>query len=114
MIRKLLTILSLAIVISSCGKNDDHPTDIPTQPQYQDTTHWYITDRNADVDIFYIISDIKEYTGNYIRNDRTKSVTSICPYMKHTIHYYIRLCVPTCLIAASANSTTKPSSSLYL
>ena len=26
------------------------------------------------VDIFYIISDIKEYNGNYIRIDRIKSV----------------------------------------
>lgn len=63
MIRKLLTILSLTTVISSCGKNDDHPTDIPTQPQYQDTAQWYITDRNADVDIFYIIST---ETSDYI------------------------------------------------
>ena len=63
MIRKLLTILSLAIVISSCGKTDDQPADFPPQPKYQDTTQWYISDRNADVDIFYIIST---ETGDYI------------------------------------------------
>ena len=62
MIRKLLTILSLAIIISSCGKTNT-AADIPPQPKYQDTTQWYISDRNADVDIFYIIST---ETGDYI------------------------------------------------
>ena len=53
----------LTTVISSCGKNGDHPADIPPQPKYQDTSQWYITDRSADVDIFYIIST---ETGDYI------------------------------------------------
>ena len=65
MIRKSLTILSLAIIISSCGKNNT-ATDIPPQPKYQDTTQWYISDRKADVDIFYIIST---ETGDYTSAD---------------------------------------------
>jgi glycosyltransferase involved in cell wall biosynthesis len=70
----------LAIVISSCGKNDDHPTDIPTQPQYQDTTQWYITDRNADVDIFYIIST---EIGDYITDSHFCGLPVVaydCPF----------------------------------
>ena len=66
MIRKLLTKLSLITVISSCGKNDDHPADIPPQPQYQDTAQWYVSDSKADVDIFYIIST---EIGDYITDN---------------------------------------------
>ena len=35
---------------------------LPAEPQYADTTQWYITDRHAPADIFYIIST---ETGDY-------------------------------------------------
>ena len=66
MIRKLLIISALAIAISSCGKGNKQPADIPPTPNYTDLTQWYITDRSADVDIFYIIST---ETGDYTTAD---------------------------------------------
>ncbi len=41
---------------------------IPAEPDYGDTTQWYITDRQAAADIFYIIST---ETGDYATADGT-------------------------------------------
>ena len=35
---------------------------LPPTPDYNDTTQWYITDRNGGADLFYIIST---ETGDY-------------------------------------------------
>ena len=52
------------LVLASCQKQS--PDDNQPQLKYQDTSQWYISDRNADADIFYIIST---ETGDYIGAD---------------------------------------------
>lgn len=41
---------------------------LPQAPDYSDTTQWYVTDRGAAVDLFYVIST---ETGDYRRADGT-------------------------------------------
>ena len=39
---------------------------LPPTPEYNDTTQWYVTDRQGEADVFYIIST---ETGDYTLND---------------------------------------------
>lgn len=55
---KLFAIIMLICSITSCRK----PVPVPTPPDYTDSTQWYIIDRKADADLFYIIST---ETGDY-------------------------------------------------
>ena len=50
--------LSLFFLLSACGKHGAPLTDetLPAEPDYADTTQWYAVDRQAAVDIFYIVS----------------------------------------------------------
>ena len=58
MIRFLL-IISCCILGMSCSQD----TSLPKAPDYSDATQWYISDRQADADMFYIIStEIGDYT----------------------------------------------------
>ena len=52
----------------SCKMADHiHPlTAVPAAPDYADTTQWYVSFRNAPVDIFYIVST---ETGDYTVSD---------------------------------------------
>lgn len=50
-------------LLASCHTNHTCQEPIPGKPDYQDSTQWYITDRQADADIFYIIST---ETGDYL------------------------------------------------
>lgn len=43
-------------LLYSCQSEESFQTSLPTEPDYQDPTQWYISDRKAEVDIFYIIS----------------------------------------------------------
>lgn len=43
-------------LLYSCQSEESSQTSLPTEPDYQDPTQWYISDRKAEVDIFYIIS----------------------------------------------------------
>ena len=60
------------LLLVACHSN--RPTEIvgydkkelPEAPEYDDTTQWYVTDRNGDVDLFYIIST---ETGDYTLDD---------------------------------------------
>lgn len=68
--RKLI-ISSIALVILgltlSCQTTPSCCQDaIPAEPDYQDPTQWYITDRQAEADVFYIIST---ETGDYPLTD---------------------------------------------
>ncbi len=75
-----LTILILSSTLllslqSSCSSESAEATisePIPALPNYNDTTQWYITDRAAQADIFYIIST---ETGDYTLSNG------------HTCHY---------------------------
>ena len=65
MIRKIvfpLMALALLGVCTSCKTKPVESELIPKAPDYQDSTQWYITDRHAAADVFYIIST---ETGDY-------------------------------------------------
>ena len=70
MIRRVnmfLQLLALALVVTgaetSCQSHESGMVAIPKEPDYHDLTQWYITDRKADADVFYIIST---ETGDYV------------------------------------------------
>lgn len=60
----ILLCIIYSFVTSSCKRADYiHPlTTEPAAPDYSDTTQWYIVDRQAAVDLFYIVST---ETGDY-------------------------------------------------
>ena len=56
---RLLLLLSCCILGVSCAEDKS----LPKAPVYSDMTQWYISDRNADADMFYVIStEIGDYT----------------------------------------------------
>ena len=58
-----LMFLSAILLSSSCKPSAQAPTEsLPAAPDYADTTQWYAVDRQAAVDIFYIVST---ETGDY-------------------------------------------------
>lgn len=65
---KHLTLLATIFVIcgttmASCfSGSKKSAVDVPAAPDYNDSTQWYITDRRAAADVFYIIST---ETGDY-------------------------------------------------
>lgn len=68
-----LIVCLLFIQCRTVQKESRHPIDVlPVAPQYADANQWYITDRNAPADIFYITST---ETGDY-----TLPGGSICHY----------------------------------
>ena len=51
----------VAVTLVACH----HAPELPTEPDYSDSTQWYIVDRGAAVDIFYITStETDDYTVN--------------------------------------------------
>ena len=63
MMRKIIAgILVLLVVWTSCQSHKNGVASIPEEPDYQDSTQWYMTNRKADADIFYITST---ETGDY-------------------------------------------------
>lgn len=59
--------LALAVVaITACQR----APEVPTEPDYSDSTQWYIVDRDATVDVFYITStETDDYTmGGAVRH----------------------------------------------
>ena len=49
--KKATLLFCIATLIVGCA-----PKIIPEVPDYSDTSQWYIVDREADVDVFYIVS----------------------------------------------------------
>ncbi len=48
---------------TSCQPHKATPESIPEEPHYQDPTQWYVNNRKAAADVFYIIST---ETGDYV------------------------------------------------
>jgi len=48
---------------TSCQTRQTCHEPVPEEPDYQDSTQWYVTDRQAVADLFYIIST---ETGDYV------------------------------------------------
>jgi len=65
--RSLLRLSSASLVLlvawTSCQPRKTSITQVPEAPDYQDTTQWFVTDRQAAADVFYIIST---ETGDYV------------------------------------------------
>ncbi len=50
---KMAAVLGLAFCFVACAPKGDV---VPAEPDYGDTSQWYIADRGAAVDVFYIVS----------------------------------------------------------
>ena len=61
MLAAILTICGMTMV-SCFSRSKKSTVDVPAAPDYQDSTQWYITNRQATADVFYIIST---ETGDY-------------------------------------------------
>ena len=58
--------ITLALLLSSCRTQTYLHEPIPDKPNYKDTTQWYVNERQADADLFYIIST---ETSDYLMSD---------------------------------------------
>lgn len=57
---KMAAVLGLAFCFVACAPKGDV---VPAEPDYRDTAQWYIVDRDAAVDVFYIVStECDDYT----------------------------------------------------
>lgn len=62
-IEKSLFVLFAFCLVFVCCRHSQKEAGIPAAPDYADSTQWYISDRGAGVDIFYITST---ESGDYI------------------------------------------------
>ena len=61
--------MTVAILFIQCHKSNNKITStdvLPAEPDYKDLNQWYISDRQADADVFYITST---ETGDYTLAD---------------------------------------------
>jgi len=65
MLAAILVICGTAMM-SCFSSSKKITTEFPAEPDYRDSTQWYITDRGAAADVFYIIST---ETGDYTLSD---------------------------------------------
>ena len=57
---KMAAVLGLAFCFVACAPKGDV---VPAEPDYSDTAQWYVADRDAAVDVFYIVStECDDYT----------------------------------------------------
>ena len=56
-------LIAMMGVLASCQSKLENQEPVPDEPDYQDSTQWYVSDRQAQADIFYIIST---ETGDYV------------------------------------------------
>lgn len=67
-----MSLVAVLFAIVACSTKQTADGVIPAEPNYEESSQWYITDRQGDADIFYIIST---ETGDYPSADG-----SICHY----------------------------------
>ena len=87
----LLVPVSVGIAMLLLSWSGDKPTAVgpaPSAPDYADTTQWYITDRQGEADVFYIIST--ETGDHMIGNDTSHYADTHDAYqrnrMRHEMH----------------------------
>ena len=57
-------LMAITGLLASCETEQQaYQEPVPAEPDYQDATQWYISDRQAKADVFYIIST---ETGDYV------------------------------------------------
>ena len=52
----LVAFISAVVGIIGCQTKQTQNEPIPAEPDYQDSTQWYVNNRQGVADIFYIIS----------------------------------------------------------
>lgn len=64
----LLTAAVSGLMMASCQPKrvQANKEPIPAVPDYRDSTQWYVSDRHAEADVFYVIST---ETGDYLLSD---------------------------------------------
>ncbi|MBR6188917.1 MAG: hypothetical protein IKQ59_08180, partial [Prevotella sp.] len=62
--RKYLAVIAICAtaLLSACHEGLALSEPLPAEPDYSDSTQWYVTNRQAPADVFYIIST---ETGDY-------------------------------------------------
>ena len=67
---KIVAMLVVVATLAQCRTSNAPTTEntLPKVPDYSDTTQWYVSNRQADADVFYIIST---ETGDYPLPDGT-------------------------------------------
>ena len=68
----IAAIVSCLLTVISCSTRQTAEDFVPAEPNYDEPSQWYVTDRHGQADIFYIIST---ETGDYTNADG-----SICHY----------------------------------
>ena len=61
--KKCIFAVAMLVLWSSCQTKRTQNEPIPAEPNYQDSTQWYVSNRQAAADVFYIIST---ETGDYV------------------------------------------------
>ena len=67
-----MSLVAVLFAVVACSTKQTADGVIPAEPNYEESSQWYITDRQGDADIFYIIST---ETGDYPSADG-----SMCHY----------------------------------
>ena len=67
-----MNLVAVLFAVVACSTKQTADGVIPAEPNYEESSQWYITDRQGDADIFYIIST---ETGDY-----TRSEGALCHY----------------------------------
>lgn len=69
MLVKMVASILLVLLVAGCRNSATSAGDgLPAQPDYNDTTQWYVSHRGARADVFYVIST---ETGDYQLPDGT-------------------------------------------
>lgn len=72
---KMAAVLGLAFCFVACAPKGDV---VPAEPDYGDTTQWYIADRDAAVDVFYIVStECDDYGNCHYADTRNDSIRAL-------------------------------------
>lgn len=73
--RYLYLALALAAALAACSPKGEM---IPEEPDYGDTTQWYIADRGAAVDVFYIVStECGDYDNYHYADTHNDSIRAL-------------------------------------
>ena len=65
-----MSLVAVLFAVVACSTKQTADGVIPAEPNYEESSQWYITDRQGDADIFYIIST---ETGDYPSADGSMS-----------------------------------------
>ena len=73
--KKTLLICCILSIFAACTPKNDI---IPAEPDYGDTAQWYISDRGAAVDVFYIVStECDDYGNCHYADTRNDSIRGL-------------------------------------